>query len=307
MIIKRSNKRQYCNCRGFSLTEVMITSAIAACLMTGISLVFGVIGKNLKNQNTTISRVNIGHNVLKNYYDIESSSINTYSAPSYGRAATADRLKSRFYEDITDSSGVFCLAREGLNTLRPAYIPLDLNIDARVLDSPESFRLHLAKVMTQSQEVFIPWRGVSNSSNGSIFILSSSGFEGFIGVRAIYDIDFHQSESPVGTYASVKRYAWNSLTDYYDVFYPDNINDESFSSVFAFHERKIRRVILEGDMDNYKNAEEMPFYFIWWPDPSSNHFQSQSSMASITEAKINYGQLASQTNYFFTVPLFPSF
>ena len=60
-------------------------------------------------------------------------------------------------------------------------------------------------------------------------------------------------------------------------------------------------------MDKYKNAEEMPFYFIWWPDPSSNHFQSQSSMASITEAKINYGQLASQTNYFFTVPLFPSF
>ena len=161
--------------------------------------------------------------------------------------------------------------------------------------------------MTQSQQVFIPWRGVSNSSNGSIFILSSSGFEGFIGVRAIYDIDFHQSESPVGTYASVKRYAWNSLTDYYDVFYPDNINDESFSSVFAFHERKVRRVILEGDVDKYKNAEEMPFYFIWWPDPSSNHFQSQSSMASITEAKINYGQLASQTNYFFTVPLFPSF
>ena len=84
MIIKRSNKRQYCNCRGFSLTEVMITSAIAACLMTGISLVFSVISKNLKNQNTTVSRVNISQNVLKNYYDIESSSINTYSAPSYG-------------------------------------------------------------------------------------------------------------------------------------------------------------------------------------------------------------------------------
>ena len=78
----------------------MITSAIAACLMTGISLVFSVIGKNLKNQNTTISRVNIGHNVLKNYYDIESSSINTYSAPSYGRAATADRLKSRFLRTL---------------------------------------------------------------------------------------------------------------------------------------------------------------------------------------------------------------
>ena len=58
-----------------------------------------------------------------------------------------------FFEDITDSSGVFVLAREGLNTLRPAYIPLDLDIDARVLDSPESFRLHLAKVMTQSQQV----------------------------------------------------------------------------------------------------------------------------------------------------------
>ena len=105
--------------------------------------------------------------------------------------------------------------------LRPAYIPLDAKLDARVLDSPESFRIHLSKVMTHSQNVFKPWRGVSQFSNGSIFILSSSGFNGFIGVRSIYDIDFNQTAEPKGTYSSVKRYSWNQLTDYYDIFYSD--------------------------------------------------------------------------------------
>ena len=41
MIIKRFNKKKtVLQLPGFSLTEVMITSAIAACLMTGISIVF---------------------------------------------------------------------------------------------------------------------------------------------------------------------------------------------------------------------------------------------------------------------------
>ena len=52
--------------------------------------------------------------------------------------------------------------------------------------------------MTHSQNVFKPWRGVSQFSNGSIFILSSSGFNGFIGVRSIYDIDFNQTAEPKG-------------------------------------------------------------------------------------------------------------
>ena len=48
--------------RGFSLTEIMITATIAACLITGVSLIMNVIGSNLENQNTIVTKVNIGKN-----------------------------------------------------------------------------------------------------------------------------------------------------------------------------------------------------------------------------------------------------
>ena len=289
--------------RGFSLTEIMITSTIAACLITGVSLIMNVIGSNLENQNTIVTKVNIGKIASKVYYDINSHTVNTYNAPSYGRTATADRLKSKFMDDIEGCTAVFCLARDGHNTIKPAYIPLDAKLDARVLDSPESFRIHLSKVMTHSQNVFKTWRGVSQFSNGSIFILSSSGFNGFIGVRSIYDIDFNQTAEPKGTYASVKRYSWNQLTDYYDIFYSDDSANESFRSLFAFHEKRIRRVFNEGNADSFKTAMEMPFYFIWWPDPSLKLTKEEMTTHG---NHIGYGDLAQRTNYFFTVPIFPS-
>ena len=206
-------------------------------------------------------------------------------------------------DDIEGCTAVFCLARDGHNTIKPAYIPLDAKLDARVLDSPESFRIHLSKVMTHSQNVFKPWRGVSQFSNGSIFILSSSGFNGFIGVRSIYDIDFNQTAEPKGTYASVKRYSWNQLTDYYDIFYSDDSANESFRSLFAFHEKRIRRVFNEGNTDSFKTAMEMPFYFIWWPDPSLKLTKEEMTTHG---NHMGYGDLAQRTNYFFTVPIFPS-
>ncbi len=61
--------------RGFSLTEIMITSTIAACLITGVSLIMNVIGSNLENQNTIGTKVNIGKIASKVYYDINSQSV----------------------------------------------------------------------------------------------------------------------------------------------------------------------------------------------------------------------------------------
>jgi len=304
------------NARAFSLTEVMIASSIAACLITGVALIMSSIGSNLQNQKSNSIKVNIGHKLAKAYYNINSESVNSYNAPNYGRAASADRLKSKFNDDISDSSAVFCLGRDEVNTIRPVYIPLDNDIDARMLDSPEAFRKHLASVMTQSQSVFKSWRGVSQFKNGSIFILSNSGFDGFIAVRAVYDIDFHRTTSPEGTYASVKRYSWNQLTDYYDIFYPAVILEKSFSSIFSFYEKRTRRILEEQEFEKFKMAREMPFYFIWWPDPTFkfgngsllaySHLSEISSEDSNNNHELSYGKLAYRSNYFFTVPLSPS-
>ena len=300
---------------GFSLVEVMVASAIAASVLTGAALAFNAIGMNQPKVSAIVS-VEIGQSSAKNYYNINGSIVNAYKAPSYGRAARADRIRSRFWDDVSHASAVFCLARDGLNSFRPVYIPLDGAIDGRSLDSPESFRVHLAKVMSQSSSVYKAWRGSSSFNNGSIFILQPSGFPDFLSVRAIYDIDIQSTAKPLGTYASVKRYSWNVLTDYYDIFYPDDEKGVPFQPLFVFHEKRTRLIHNEGSMDNFKTASDMPFYFIWWPDPAARSLgrlnsnsgspSDQSSKSEWPNPLPAYSDMAGKTNYFFTVPLYPS-
>ena len=300
---------------GFSLVEVMIASAIAASVLTGAALAYNAIGMNQRKVSTIVS-IEIGQSSARNYYDINGGTVTTYKAPSYGRAARADRVRSRFWDDVSHASAVFCLARGGLNSFRPVYIPLDGEIDGRTLDSPESFRLHLAKVMSQSSSVYKSWRGSSSFNNGSIFILQPSGFQDFLAVRAIYDIDIQSTVKPLGTYASVKRYSWNELTDYYDVFYPDDGNGVPFQPLFVFHERRTRLIHSEGPMDNFKTASNMPFYFIWWPDPATSSLGGSKLLSEFSSDRSSefgtpnplpaYSDMAGRTNYFFTVPLYPS-
>jgi prepilin-type N-terminal cleavage/methylation domain-containing protein len=300
---------------GFSLVEVMIASAIAASVLTGAALAFNAIGMNQRKVSNILS-IEIGQSSARSYYDISGSTVNTYKAPSYGRAARADRVRSRFWDDVSHASAVFCLARDGLNSFRPVYIPLDDEIDGRSLNSPESFRLHLAKVMSQSSSVYKSWRGSSSFNNGSIFILQPSGFTDFLAVRAIYDIDIQSTAKPLGTYASVKRYSWNVLTDYYDIFYPDDGKGVPFQPLFVFHEKRTRLIHNEGSMDNFKTATDMPFYFIWWPDPAASSLGKLKPISAFSFDRSSefgspnplpaYSDMAGRTNYFFTVPLYPS-
>jgi prepilin-type N-terminal cleavage/methylation domain-containing protein len=300
---------------GFSLVEVMVASVIAASVLTGAALAFNAIGTNQRKVSTIVS-IDIGKSVAKSHYDISGSTVTTYKAPSYGRAARADRIRGRFWDDVSHASAVFCLARDGLNTFRPVYIPLEDGVDARSLDSPESFRLHLSKMMSQSSSVYKSWRGSSSFNNGSIFILQPSGFDDFLAVRAIYDIDIQSTAKPLGTYASVKRYSWNVLTDYYDVFYPADEKSVPFQPLFVFHEKRTRLIHNEGAIDHFKTASDMPFYFIWWPDPAS---QSLGRLNAINASSLDqsseferpnplpaYADMGGRTNYFFTVPLYPS-
>jgi prepilin-type N-terminal cleavage/methylation domain-containing protein len=309
---ERLSKRG-CPVGGFSLVEVMIASAVAASVMGAAALAFSAIGKN-QRRLSNYAAIEIGAAAANNYYNLSGVSVDCYDAPNYGRAASADLLRERFWEDISHGSAVYCLARSGLNTVRPVYIPAPE--DGRSLDSPEAFRMHLASVFSQSASVYKGWRGSSPYDNGSVYILQPSSFSGFLSVRAIYDIDIQSTAQPSGTYVSVKRYAWNELTDYYDVFFPDGVNGVPFRPLFVFHERRSRSGLEEGAIDQYKTAAGMPFYFIWWPDPAAPTLANQGAgadsgyAASIPEGAANplpaYAAMAGRTNYFFTVALFPS-
>lgn len=293
----------------------MVASGIAASVLTAAALVFASVGQH-QRRLSTYGSIEIGTPAAKNYYNLTGLTVDSYDAPSYGRAATAELLRDRFWEDISYSSAVYCLARSGLNTVRPVYIPLPSTTDGRSLDSPEAFRLHLASVISQTSTIYQTWRGSSTFNNGSIYILQPSGFKDFVAVRAIYDIDIQTTTKPEGTYVSVKRYSWNTLTDYYDVFYPDGTNEVPFRPLFVFNERRARLSVSEGGYDNYKTAADMPFYFIWWPDPAAAGLNNQGTIPSSTYAPSippgvpnplpDYAQMAGRTNFFFTVPLFPS-
>lgn len=299
--------------RGFSLVEVMVASAISASVLTAAALVFNAIGQN-QRRLSTFGSIEIGSPAASNYYSLTGLTVDSYDAPSYGRAATADLLRERFWEDMSYASAVYCMARSGLNTVRPVYIPGP--DDGRTLDSPEAFRLHLASVISQSSSVYQSWRGSSSYDNGSIYVLQPSGFSSFLAVRAIYDIDVQTTTNPAGTYVSVKRYSWNVLTDYYDIFFPDGTNGVPFKPLFVFHERRARLEVSEGGYDAYKTAADMPFYNIWWPDPAAPSLASQGVLSTSTYAPSipwgasnplpDYAALAGRTSYFFTVPIFPS-
>ena len=311
---KQSDRHHGSGQRAFSLVEMTVAASIAASVLTAAALAFSAIGLN-QRKLSTYGAIEVGAPAALNYYNLTSQSVDAFTAPNYGRAANADLMRERFWDDVSYASAVYCLGRTGLNSVRPVYIPFSAELDGRSLDSPEAFRLHLASVISQSSTIYQSWRGVSNYDNGSIYILQPSGFADFLAVRAIYDIDVQSTTNPAGTYVSVKRYSWNVLTDYYDVFYPAGGNGVPFKPLFAFHERRAKLSHEESGYDNYKTAADMPFYFIWWPDPASPTLAREVTSSATYAASIpsdvphplpDYATMAGRTSYFFTVPAFPS-
>ena len=106
------------------------------------------------------------------------------------------------------------------------------------------------------------------------------------------------------------------LTDYYDIFYPDDGKGVPFQPLFVFHEKRTRLIHNEGSMDNFKTATDMPFYFIWWPDPAASSLGKLKPISAFSFDRSSefgspntlpaYSDMAGRTNYFFTVPLYPS-
>jgi prepilin-type N-terminal cleavage/methylation domain-containing protein len=296
--------------RGFSLVEVMVASTIAVMVFTTGAVLYHAVSFHQRRLSVYES-VELGASALANYYGmISATSIDVYTAPHYGRAAWAENLRDKFWEDTRSASAVYCLGRNGLNTFRPDFISIPLSTDAKALDSAEAFRQYLEVVEPSTLGVFEPYRGASTAPNGSVFILERSSFGDFLAVKAIYEIDIQATTAPSGTYASVRRYAQGRMTEFYDVFYPTEQGVEAFSPLFVQMERRERKIIAEPAYDKFKKASGMPFYLMWWPDPGTPNLKGEgmntTGLAS-SDPRSTYANMGGKTAFMFTVPLFPAY
>ncbi|MFV1993871.1 MAG: type II secretion system protein J [Verrucomicrobiales bacterium] len=297
-----------CASAGFSLTEILVAVSLSALLFSAASLLFQAITVNSKRLSTVVS-VNLGAVILQNFYGINENTINVYSAPNYGRGtAFAEELREIFWDDVGRASAVHCLARNALNTVRPAEIPYPVAPSWIRMDNAEVFREHLVSQFPEASTIFLSYQSVpSTASSGTIYVLGPSSQENAIDVVAVYEIDIVTTADPEGTYVSVRRYVDGAMTNYYDSYYPP-ASGTLFRPLFAAFERKTRQAVNEGvAIDKFKIAEEKPFYFIWWPDPAGITIEHETSVTYLaTDPRQQYGHMGGRTSFMFTVPMFPS-
>ncbi len=299
---------------GFTLTEILVAVSIATLVFSAASLMFQAIGANSKRLSTIVE-FPIGTVAADNFYGLAASEISVYSAPNYGRSAFAEEMRELFWDDVGAATAVHCLARNALNTVRPATIPFPASPNAVRLDTPESFRQHFVSEFPAAASIFAAYRNVPATTNGSIFVLGPSASETDIDVISVYEMDFLTSGSPAGTYASVRRYVDGALTNYYDAFYPQG-SGTLFRPLFIAFERRTRLAFSEvpgthADPDDwpdrFKVARERPFYFMWWPDPATPFLESDTVwVGSDTDPRSEYAHMGGRTSFMFTVPMFPA-
>ncbi len=316
--------------QGFSAAELLVAMAIAAIAIGAAAVSFGTLVRaQPKVANTAV--VTLDATRLLAYYNLNSTTVQAPVAPNYGTQARAENLRERFLADTVSAIGVYCLARSTANTYHPFSIPYNPNTD-RVLDGPVNFRqLLLDKAATTGVTAasFLTQRNrtpdVPNSATytygASVFVIGYSPYATSLVVTAIYDIDVDKVASPKGFYASVKRWAGSNLTapgltDYYDIFYPTSTPNtwpttpDEFAPLWVSFERQSRKALTEtAAIDRYKIARDMPFYFIWWPDPALSTLdatRAKLSPPATTSPRYEYYQMGGRTAFMFTVPAFPS-
>ncbi|MEM8954737.1 MAG: prepilin-type N-terminal cleavage/methylation domain-containing protein [Verrucomicrobiota bacterium] len=299
----RSSVRRRGRQGGFTLIEIIVASALTALTFTAGAMLFEAATVNSKRSSMLVD-LNLGTPTMENFYGLTQGTISAYVSPHSGRGVFAEEMRERFNEDLAGSVAVFCLGRNSVNTVRPTTIPYPATPIR--LDTPEAFRLHLASEFPQAGTIFVPYRVVPTTTNGTIFIMGPSASSDELLVRAIYEIDLVVHGDPAGTYASVRRYVGTSLTNYYDVFYPSNTG-ALFQPLFVSFERETRAAVSEGvAIDRFKKAKNYPFYFIWWPDPEAVTLEQLATVTyPASDPREAYGHMGGRTSFMFAVPLFP--
>lgn len=294
--------------RAFSMVELLIALAIGAAVITVGVLIFRNLGVGKGNARSYVT-VDLGTAVMQNFYGENRATTDAWVAPNYGRRAYADLLRDLFWEDVSKASAVFCLGRSAsvLNTTHPKTIPVDDSFQGQSLDLPDAFRALLEESIPASAGTFLSYRGASNARNLSIFILQPSANANVLSVLAVYDIDLITTTSPSGVYVSGRRYDGGTMTNFYDIFYPDT-PDATFTPMAVAFERRARTAVSESAVyQRLKVAEERPFYFIWWPDPGvASLGATLTPTYGANDPRASYPNMGGRTSLFFAVPMFPA-
>ena len=317
---------------GFTSVELLLVLALGAVVIGGAVVTYGSIVSNQPRVSAVIN-VPLGATRMQHFYGISASTYGSSSAPQFGALSLAEELREQFLADVMGATAVYCLPRDEVNTYKPSVIAYDPALDQE-LDTPQKFRAHLVATSAVPATLYRDYRnplnnGVAVPENASIFVLGYSKFAGFLKVLSIYDIDvirFTGATQPQGFHASVKRYA-DPPSDPdpaalvyaggYDVFYPPSVFNakrvtewakDGFAPLFVTFERVERLALRETPttIQRFKRASEMPFYFIWWPDPCARHLGPIPNPLASSDPRQAYNHMAGRTSYMFTVPMFPA-
>jgi hypothetical protein len=291
---------------------MLVAMSLSAMFIGTASLVLAAVTQNQKHYASTYD-LNIGAGNNGNFYNLSSGSVQVPGAPNFGRLAFVHEMRDQFYEDVSRSESVYCLARAGLNSLRPEWIPYaftDPAVTKPVLDTPEAFRQFLATAEPSTATTFTAYRNVppANAPNTTIFLIGPTDQAAYLKVQAVYEIDYVTTTGPAGIYASVRRYKNGALTHYYDVFYENGPNSFLSPTVVAFESRSRLGVTEGAAIDRFKKGRSGPFYLIWLPDPAINPMKAATVAlpASADDPRQAYGGLAGKTGFLLTAPMFPS-
>lgn len=329
--------------RGFSLMELLVVAGVGAIVFTAGALAFQVMAKNHRTAGA-FQEVALSPAVAANFYPGAGlTSVDSYTAPNFGRCSQADVLRTMFLEEVEKSVAVFVLPRAGnINTIRGRTLNLYKRLP-QSLDTPAAFLTYLLANpdTATAAQVFLSYRGVpaetatvtttttdpatgnpvtttgtAYTTNASIFLLQPSGSNTQLWIRSVYEIDYvgmpvdaasSQSPDVPCVFASVRRYVADTLTHYYDVVYREA--DTADAGIpCAHYERSARSVFTESAVDRYKLAANQPFYQIWWPDPGYQRLKgtAASGAYAANSPQAAYAKHEGQTSYFFIVPQFPA-
>lgn len=300
---------------------MLVATAIAAVVTGTAALCFAGLTRSTRHY-TSVATVTIGSTAANTFYGLSGSTVTSYMAPNFGCVARAEALREILVSDTVQSVAVYCLYRPAgnFNSVHPTSMPAPAFGTA--MDTPEGFRAFLNANVPGASSIFTAsYRNTYASPNYSIFCLGYSTSATIIPVIAVYDVDFIPATDPnggatIGTYASVKRYLNSNITSYYDVIYPTGDATDQFQPPVVAFERSSRLIITEGatGIDRFKIAANLPFYFIFWPDPSRDSLKLQypNTASSLnagfanTDPRQAYNHMAGRTAFMFTIPMFPA-
>ncbi|MCS7009196.1 MAG: prepilin-type N-terminal cleavage/methylation domain-containing protein, partial [Chthoniobacterales bacterium] len=256
----------------FTLPELLVTLAIAAAVITAALIGFSSFSKAREaiDQRTYLQ---IGSFATTYYGMPANATFETRSAPSPQRRFMAEQFREALYDDLYQSVAAFILARPNNTPIRPSSVNLTWS-DASPFSTPNDFRSVLVNNGVSNVPAFnfnstsLSYLQTANGPNLSLFFLSPRNSPtGPLRIRAIYELDFLPISNPQGTYASLRRMAFDSsanawtLSAYYDVFYPTPPLSSNSTAITNFQP-------VAAYFQPTQDAQfPQPFYFLWLPDP----------------------------------------